>query len=260
MKTTLIILAHPGKSSFNSQWAQASAAACDGEVLWSDLCAMGFDPVERAEHYCYEKGYESDDFDPLKAQSEAAESNQLPSDVAEEITKIRAADRIIFHFPLWWFGAPAILKGWTDRCLTHGAMHNSVERFDAGLCKGKEALFCVTTGASAIESGPDGKEGDTNMHLWSLAYTLRYCGFTVKQPILFHGIHGYFEGENQRRLETRCIETLEAQSSIISQWNQRTNIAFNSDADFDVEGRLKPNAKSYSAFIKHADEQELKDV
>lgn len=30
-----------------------------------------------------------------------------------------------------------------------------------------------------------GKEGDTNLHLWSLAYTLRYCGFTVKQPVLF---------------------------------------------------------------------------
>ena len=257
MRKTLIILAHPGSTSFNAQWAQASAKACEdegnGEVMWSDLCAMGFDPVEKAEHYHNEIAHNngSEGFDPLKAQSEAAASNQLPADVKAELAKIRAADRIIFHFPIWWFGLPAILKGWTDRCLTHGALHNSAERFDSGMCKGKEALFCVTTGASATESGPDGKEGDTHMHLWSLAYTLRYCGFTIKQAELLHGIHGYFEGDSKLKLEARCKETLEAQSSLIKNWDQRPNIEFNKDTDFTEEGRLKPEAKSYSPFIKH---------
>lgn len=256
MTKTLIILAHPGKTSFNSQWAQASANACEGEVLWSDLYAMGFDPVERAEHYSHMHSNKSDfdSFDPLKAQSEAAESNQLPADVIKEIAKIREADRIIFHFPLWWFGMPAILKGWTDRCLTHGALHNSEERFDNGMCKGKEALFCVTTGASAIESGADGKEGDIHMHLWSLAYTLRYCGFTVKQAELFHGIHGFFKGDSKRDLEARCKEALMAQSKLIENWNQRPNIEFNKDSDFDENGRLKQEAKSYTAFIRHKNE------
>lgn len=248
MTTTLIILAHPGATSFSAQWAEASAEACSGEVLWSDLNAMGFDPVERAEHY----GKTSDHFDPLKAQSEAADNDSLPGDVAAEIAKIRAADRIIFHFPLWWFGPPAIVKGWTDRCLTHGAMHTSDARFDAGLCKGKEVLFCVTTGASAIESGPDGKEGDTNMHLWPLAYALRYCGFTIKQPLLFHGIHGYFEGDSERALAQRCVETLAAQQQVIQQWNDRPNITFNADTDFDESGRLKPTAPVHSPFITHS--------
>lgn len=246
MKTTLIILAHPGATSFNSQWAHASAAACQGKVLWSDLCSMGFDPVERAEHY----GIDSTSFDPLKAQSEAADANVLPIDVAQEIAKIREADRVIFHFPLWWFGPPAILKGWTDRCLTHGAMHNSDARFDAGLCKGKEALFCVTTGSSAIESGPDGKEGDTNMHLWPLAYTLRYCGFEVKQSQLFHGIHGYFEGDSQLTLEERCKATLENQGAVIRNWNAIPNIMFNTDSDFDETGCLKADSLSHSPFIR----------
>ena len=246
MTTTLIILAHPGATSFNAQWAKASAAACSGEVLWSDLNAMGFDPVERAEHY----GKTSENFDPLKSQSEAAESNTLPTDVADEIEKIRAADRIIFHFPLWWFGPPAIIKGWTERCLTHGAMHRSDARFDAGLCKGKEVLFCVTTGASAVESGPDGKEGDTNRHLWPLAYTLRYCGFTVKQPLSFHGIHGYFEGDSELALQQRCKDALYTQQQVISDWNDRPNISFNADTDFDNDGRLKPASPSYTPFIK----------
>jgi NAD(P)H dehydrogenase (quinone) len=244
--TTLIILAHPSTSSFNSQWAEATVAACDDEVLWSDLYSMGFDPVECAEHY----GASSNHFDPLKAQSEAAKANKLPNDVEAEVSKILAADRLVFHFPLWWFGPPAILKGWTDRCLTHGAMHTSDARFDNGLCQGKDALFCVTTGASAVESGPDGKEGDTNMHLWPLAYTLKYCGFTVKQPLLFHGIHGYFQGDAQFDLELRCENALRAQKTIICDWNERPEITFNSDSDFDQEGRLKSTAPSYSPFIK----------
>ena len=245
--TTLIVLAHPGTTSFNAQWAKATATACDDEVLWSDLCSMGFDPVEKASHY----GASSNNFDPLSAQSEAADANRLPKDVEAEIAKIKAADRLVFHFPLWWFGPPAILKGWTDRCLTHGAMHTSDARFDNGLCKGKEALFCVTTGSSAVESGPDGKEGDTNMHLWALAYTLKYCGFTVKQPQLFHGIHGYFKGDAQLNLEQRCSDALTAQQGIINSWNERPEITFNADSDFDQEGRLKPTAPSHSAFIKN---------
>jgi NAD(P)H dehydrogenase (quinone) len=246
MTTTLIILAHPGATSFNAQWAKASADACTGKVLWSDLNAMGFDPVERAEHY----GMSGNEFDPLRTQSEAADRGELPSDVMAEIEKIRAADRIIFHFPLWWFAPPAIIKGWTERCLTHGAMHRSNARFDSGLCKGKDVLFCVTTGASAIESGADGKEGDTNMHLWPLAYTLRYCGFTIKQPLLFHGIHGFFQGDSQAELEARCKATLAGQQQVINDWNDRPEITFNADTDFDEEGRLKPGSPTHSPFIK----------
>lgn len=245
--STLIILAHPSSTSFNSQWAQATATACDDEVLWSDLYQMNFNPVEKASNY----HLSSDDFDPLKAQFEATNDNLLPNDVALEIEKIRAADRLVFHFPLWWFSPPAILKGWTDRCLVHGAMHRSDARFDTGLCKGKEALFCVTTGASEIESGPDGKEGDTHMHLWHLAYTLRYCGFDVKRPLLFHGVHGYFKGDVQKDLENGCKDTLLAQPGIIKHWNERPNISFNCDSDFDEQGRLKPSAPSFSAFIKN---------
>ncbi|MDB1125985.1 NAD(P)H-dependent oxidoreductase [Vibrio algarum] len=244
---TLIILAHPSATSFNAQWAHASAEACSGEVLWSDLYAMGFDPIECAAHY----GRSSDSFDPLKSQFEAAESNALPNDVTNEINKLREADRVIFHFPLWWFGPPAILKGWTERCLAHGEMHRSDARFDSGLCKGKEVLFCVTTGASAIESGPAGKEGDTNMHLWALAYTLRYCGFTIKQPLLLHGIHGYFEGDSEKKLEQRCKAMLAGQKQAIDGWSEIPNVRFNADTDFDEEGQLKLNSPSYTPFIRH---------
>jgi NAD(P)H dehydrogenase (quinone) len=243
--TTLIVLAHPNPRSFNAQWAKASAAACADQVLWSDLYALGFNPVESAEHYAKS----SDEFDPLKAQFEAAVNGTLPGDVAREIEKIRAAERIIFHFPLWWFSPPAILKGWTERCLAHGALHTSDTRFDNGPSRGKEALFCVTTGASEAESGPDGKEGNTHLHLWPLAYTLRYCGFTIKKPLLLHGVHGYFEGDAKQALEQRCTAMLAGQQQVIDNWDQRPNIAFNNETDFDKDGRLKTTATSVTPFI-----------
>src|SRR5690606_23333267 len=41
-------------------------------------------------------------------------------DVAAEQEKLKWADVILIQFPLWWFSAPAILKGWFDRVLAAG--------------------------------------------------------------------------------------------------------------------------------------------
>ena len=82
---TFVLLAHPERRSFTARWAAASAAAARDaghEVLWSDLCSMGFDPVEKASHY----PATALPFDPLKAQ----EGHPLPPDAASEARKLRA--------------------------------------------------------------------------------------------------------------------------------------------------------------------------
>ena len=251
MGTTLIVLAHPEQASFNGSWARASAAgakAAGDDVLWSDLCAMGFDPVEGAGHFPAQSG----PFDPLKAHEAAVRADALPADVTAEVAKIRAADRIVFHFPLWWFAPPAILKGWLDRCLVHGALHDVTRRFDAGVLRGKRALFCVTTGAGAAECGPDGKEGDARLLLWPLAYTLRYCGMAVADPVCVHGVHGYLVGAEKVALEARLRGVLDAQAGVMAGLEARPVMPFNADADFGADGRLKPDAPSHSPFIRRS--------
>ena len=251
MTTTLIVLAHPDQRSFTAAWAKASADAADrlgDEVLWSDLYALGFHPAESADRY---ENWGEAPFDPLKAQERAAADSTLPRDVATEVAKIRAADRIVFHFPLWWFAPPAILKGWCDRALVHGELHTVEERFDEGQCRGKQALFCVSAGASAAECAHNGKEGDVRMLLWPLAYTLRYLGFTVLEPIVVHGVHGYFEGAEREALEARLRATLDAQGDLLAKFDTLPRIQFNADTDFDEAGRLRPNRPSYSPFIRH---------
>lgn len=252
MTTTLIVLAHPDPGSFNGAWAEASAQACrarGSEVLESDLCAMGFDAVEGRRHFPFYDGARA--FDPLKAQEEAAGAGAIPADVADEIDKLRRAELVIFHFPIWWFAPPAVLKGWFDRVLLHGDLHTVDQRFDTGMFRGKRALICATTGASAAESGPDGKEGDIRLLLWPVAQTLRYLGFTVLQPELVHGVHGYFEGAEEAALRARLAGVLDGQRALLDGLADRPLMRFNADTDFDADGRLKPDSPSHSPFIRH---------
>lgn len=219
-----------------------AASSAGDTILFSDLVAMGFDPVERAAHY----GLTSGGFDPLKAQ----ESHSPPADVASELDKLNAADRIILHFPIWWFGPPAVLKGWCERVLMHGHTHDTGHRFDAGRYRGKHVLFCVTTGSKASESGPDGREGNIDMLLWPLAMTFRYLGFDVLKPEIAHGVHGYHRGDRKVELETRLAAVLADQSRLIAGLSQRDVIPFNADTDFDEDGRLDADAPSLTPFIR----------
>ena len=238
MPRTLVVLAHPGPTSFNAAWAQASVAATNGRC--HDLHALGFDPAERGAHYGIEGA-----FDPLKAQ----ESCPVPRDVAPMVDDLDWAEQVIFHFPLWWFAPPAILKGWFDRVLVHGRVHDIDHRFDRGWHRGKRALFCLTTGATAIESGPGGKEGDVRLLLWPTAYTLRYCGFDIAEPVLVHGVHGYYEGAEEQALQARLAKVLADQPAVVQTLAQRPLWPFNADADFDADGRLKPGAPVHWPFI-----------
>lgn len=248
MTNTLVVSVHPEPESFTHAWARASveAARAHGAVETSDLYAMGFDPVERAELYGH-----NGRFDPLKVQEAAVAAGTLPADLAREVEKIHAADLLILHFPIWWFGAPAMLKGWFDRALVHGALHLVEERFGKGPCVGKRALFCVSTGCRAAEAAQDGREGDLLLQLWPLAHALRYCGFTVLEPERVHEVHGYHEAPSQEAFSARIAAVLEGQAALLATLDERDVWSSNPDEDFDALGRLKPGRPVYSPFIRH---------
>lgn len=229
MATTLIVLAHPGQASFNAAWARASRAGAEAagdDVLMSDLYADGFDPVERHA-------------DPLKGHQADWQQGALPKAVAAEVDKVLAADRIVFHFPLWWFGPPAMLKGWCERVLVHGGLHDVDRRFDRGVLAGKRALMCVSTGASAPEVGPGGKEGHLPLLLWPLAYTLRYCGMDVTEPVTAHDVHGYWQGADRQRLEQELGSVLAGQGAVMAGLADRPLWRFHADGDFDDRNVLR---------------------
>ena len=251
---TLIVLAHPESASFNAHWANVTARELNAQgitVSWSDLYKQQFDPIERGVHF--HNRADRQRFDAQREQRHAYETGTLPPDVAAEIDKILEADIVVFHFPLWWFGMPAILKGWMDRVFVYGGMYKSSQRLDRGVCRGKKALFCVTTGASAQACSYKGYEGETSLILWPAMYSLRYLGFTVLQPFLIHGVHGHRTGEAQETYQRFLTTRLDAYGQLLHALDTAPTIPYNGDRDFDEAGCLKLGAPTYSPFVRQSE-------
>ncbi|MEN1680296.1 MAG: NAD(P)H-dependent oxidoreductase [Planctomycetota bacterium] len=153
---TLIIHAHHEPKSFCSALSQRAAEALAGaghEVVVSDLHAMGFQPVSDRRNFTT-----TADADYLKQQREethATEHGGFAPDVLAEIEKLEACDLLVLSFPLWWFGMPAILKGWCDRVLAMGRVYGGGKLYETGAGGGrKRAMLITTTGG-----GPQAYDG-----------------------------------------------------------------------------------------------------
>ncbi len=96
----LVVYCHPVPESFGAtlrDTALAALAARGCEVRLVDLYAEGFDPVLSA--------------DERRAMDRAPTDPKL----APHLDHLKWADAILFVYPTWWYGLPAMLKGWLDR-------------------------------------------------------------------------------------------------------------------------------------------------
>lgn len=247
--TAHIVLAHPEPRSFNATLAAASArtlAAAGWETTVSDLYAMGFDAREGPAHFRARAN--PDAFHAQTEQRFSANAGALAPEVADEIERLLSCDLLVVHFPLWWFGMPAILKGWMDRVFVYGRVYRSAMRYDAGICAGKKMIACVTTGADADACAHNGREGDTRLHLWPILYPFRYLGFSVYEAEVLHGIGGVGAAAESGALDAKAARWEAALASL----SERPMIRYNRDDDFDARKRLRPDAPTHSPFIRQA--------
>ncbi len=248
-----VALAHPERQSFNGLLADTTNATLSAEgweITLSDLYGLEFDPRESAQHYASRA--DSERFHAQTEQRFNADQGTTPDEIKQEMEYILASDLLVVHFPLWWFGMPAILKGWIDRVFVYGVMYRSTMRYDAGICAGKKMLACVTTGASGDSCSYNGREGDTRMHMWPILFPFRYVGFEVLAPAIFHGIGGvsFVEGHEGGTsgvdlYKQKWVEQL-------MHLSDRPIVPYNRDSEFDDRKRLLSDASSYSPFISHA--------
>src|SRR5271169_6487851 len=102
------------------------------EVDDCDLYAMGFDPV-------------------MTAAERRAHNTPNPdlSAVEHHVERLRAADAVVLCFPVWWYGMPAILKGYFDRVWVNGvAFHlHAGGKIEPGLQRLKKLGVICTYGA-----------------------------------------------------------------------------------------------------------------
>ena len=102
----LVIYCHPRPESFTAAvrdtvMDRLSAAGVETRLI--DLYAEGFQPCLTAEeHADYEQ--EPDNIAP----------------VARHVADLQWCDTLIFVYPTWWYGLPAMIKGWLDRVLVPG--------------------------------------------------------------------------------------------------------------------------------------------
>jgi putative NADPH-quinone reductase len=97
----LVVYAHPLDDSFHAALHRRvvqTLTAAGHEVDDCDLYAEGFQPVLTAEE--------------RRAYHDAGANHGFAS---RDIERLRRCQGLVLVFPAWWFGMPAILKGWFDR-------------------------------------------------------------------------------------------------------------------------------------------------
>lgn len=132
----LVVVAHPLADSLCHAMAKSAIQAlteAGHDVQVEDLYQSGFSPAltdsERQSYY------------------------QTPFDasaIQQQVQRLLAAEALVLVFPTWWFGFPAILKGWFDRVWAPGIAYDHAS--DLGpikprLHKLRRALAITSLGA-----------------------------------------------------------------------------------------------------------------
>lgn len=199
----LIVFAHNEPRSFNAAMKDLSVSTLEAAghaVQVSDLYAMGFNPVASAADF-------SERADPdylvyALEQRHAYGKGALAPDIAAEVDKVKWADLIIFNFPIYWYGMPAIMKGWIDRVFISGLCYGGRRIYDRGGLKGKSALLAISLGGQAHMFGPGAVHGELEVMLQPiLRGMLAYVGLRVLPPYVAFHVPYLEEAERRSILE-----------------------------------------------------------
>jgi NAD(P)H dehydrogenase (quinone) len=104
---TLIVYCHPNPESFSGALFAVARKALQGrghEVRAIDLYADGFNPV----------------MDRQERQDYLTQPEANVQKVAPHVDALRWCEQLVLVFPVWFYGPPAMLKGWLERVLLPG--------------------------------------------------------------------------------------------------------------------------------------------
>ena len=218
----LWLYAHPDPRSLNGALRDHGVQVLRShghEVRESDLYAMDWDPVVRASDFAHDP---AERMDVLEESERALNDGSLRSDIRAEQEKLLWADTLVVQFPLWWFGMPAILKGWFDRLFVQGFAQGVLDpvtgrarRYGDGGLVGRRALVITTVGANAATTGPRGIHGELDEVLFPLTHgTLWYSGMTPVAPFVINGAVALSDDEfadAAKRLTERLVTLPDAE-------------------------------------------------
>jgi putative NADPH-quinone reductase len=128
MKKVLVIDGHPDRESFSRALSAAYRQGLQearAEAAHLDLGRLDFSPN-------LQYGYR--------------QRTELEPDLLHAIEQIRWADHLVWVFPVWWYGYPAVMKGFIDRTFLPGITFRPVPGSLAHekLLTGKSSRVIVT--------------------------------------------------------------------------------------------------------------------
>jgi len=154
----LVINGHPDPQSFCSALSDAyrQGASSHAQIRAIDLSKITFDSNLK---YGYRK------------------RTELEEDLIEAQELIRWADHLVFVYPTWWGGMPAILKGFIDRVFLPGFAFKIRENSYVvdKLLSGKSAHLIVTTDTPPWYNKLAYKNAEYNVMKRNI---LKFCGIT----------------------------------------------------------------------------------
>jgi NAD(P)H dehydrogenase (quinone) len=192
----LVIYAHPNPGSLNHFFKQTIVESLEEsgqEIIIRDLNEINFNPVLS--------------LDDMHGQR----MGKVADDVKKEQDFITWADQIIFVYPIWWTGMPAIMKGYIDRVFSYGFAYRYDQGIQKGLLTGKQTVIVNSHGKSNAEYEATGM--DKALALTSDTGIFNYCGLEIKH-------HFYFDKADRASSE----DVIEWQNQLISVFNR--NIIF----------------------------------
>lgn len=131
----LLVIDHPNPASFTHAAAarfSRGAEAAGHSIEIADLHAEEFDP-----RWC-------------RADIDAGEDGAvLPEDVRAEQVRIERCDALCLAFPLYWYGMPAMLKGWIDRVWTYGWAYDQIADPHRSLLRARRGILLIPAGGRA---------------------------------------------------------------------------------------------------------------
>lgn len=131
---TVVIYAHPWDGSFNNfvlKEVVENLTKQGKNIDVMDLNKDGFNPVMTPTD--------------LKVFAKGEYADPLAKDYVE---RLKNADELILVFPIWWYGEPAILKGFYDKVLLKGQVYDQVDYNLVGLLNIKESKVITTANIS----------------------------------------------------------------------------------------------------------------
>lgn len=164
----LIIYAHPNESSLNNHLLKNVIHGLQKEqqeIEIRDLYKIQFNPVLSF------------------ADMEGQRMGKVDAAVQREQEYISWADHLVFIYPIWWTGMPAIMKGYIDRVFSYGFAYRYDQGVQKGLLTGKMATIINTQGKSKAEYESIGM--DKALSLTSDKGVFAYCGLKINQHFFF---------------------------------------------------------------------------